>query len=67
MVICLKEIINLDSIYIILLCVDEILFILSKDIPNNWSLSIYQNFLNVFMGSFYGSCRDLVELKHLVI
>lgn len=67
MVIFLIEIINLDNIYIILLCVDEILFILSKDIPNNWSSSIYQSFLTVFMGSFYGSCRDLVELKHLVI
>ncbi|XP_060854544.1 origin recognition complex subunit 5 isoform X1 [Rhopalosiphum padi] len=44
---------------------DEISVILSKDIPNDWSLSIYQNFLTVFMGSFYGSCRDLVELKYL--
>lgn len=44
---------------------DDVSIILSRDKPNNWSLSIYQNFLNVFMGSFYGSCRDLVELRHL--
>ncbi|KAL5240036.1 hypothetical protein ACI65C_007446 [Semiaphis heraclei] len=44
---------------------DDILDILSRDRSTNWSESIYQNFLNVFMGSFYGSCRDLVELRHL--
>lgn len=29
-------------------------------------MEVYKNFLTVFIGSFYGSCRDLVELKHLV-
>lgn len=41
--------------------------ILSIDKPSDWSMEMYKNFLTVFTGSFYGSCRDLVELKHLVI
>lgn len=45
----------------------EISEILSVDKPNDWSMDVYKNFLIIFMGSFYGSCRDLLELKHLVI
>lgn len=51
----------------ILFCLAEISNILSFDKPNDWSLEVYKNFLTIFIGSFYGSCRDLVELKHLVI
>jgi len=58
---------NSNNLLIMLFCLDDILVILSRDRPNNWSESIYQNFLNVFIGSFYGSCRDLVELRNLVI
>jgi len=39
--------------------------ILSVNKPDDWSMEVYKNFLTVFMGSFYGSCRDLVELTHL--
>lgn len=45
----------------------EISEILSIDKPNDWSMDVYKNFLTIFMGSFYGSCRDLLELKHLVV
>lgn len=53
------------NVYIFYL--DEISDILSMDKPNDVSVEVYKNFLTIFMGSFYGSCRDLVELKHLVI
>ncbi|XP_050538941.1 origin recognition complex subunit 5 isoform X2 [Daktulosphaira vitifoliae] len=43
----------------------ELSEILALDNPVEWSLDFYKNFLNVFVGSFYGNCRDLVELKHL--
>lgn len=51
----------------VLLCLAEISEILSIDKPHDWSMDVYTNFLSIFMGSFHGSCRDLVELKHLVI
>lgn len=51
----------------ILYCLAEISEILLIDRPDDWSMEVYKNFLTVFTGSFYGSCRDLVELKHLVI
>lgn len=53
------------NVYIFYLA--EISDILSIDKPNDLSMEVYKNFLTIFMGSFYGSCRDLVELKHLVI
>lgn len=55
--------------YLLLLIfyVDEISEILSNDKPNDWSIDVYKNFLSIFISSFYGSCRDLVELKHLVV
>lgn len=48
-------------------CLAEISDILSIEKPNDLNMEVYKNFLTIFMGSFYGSCRDLVELKHLVI
>ncbi|XP_050422791.1 origin recognition complex subunit 5 isoform X2 [Adelges cooleyi] len=39
--------------------------ILLLDCPTDWNTDFYKNFLNVFIGSFCGSCRDLIELKHL--
>lgn len=51
-------------LFLFLVEISEILLI---DKPNDWSMEVYKSFLNIFMGSFHGSCRDLVELRHLVI
>lgn len=61
---------NLDynfRLNVYIFCLAEISDILSIEKPNDLNMEVYKNFLTIFMGSFYGSCRDLVELKHLVI
>nr|QKG02512.1 Orc5 [Locusta migratoria] len=46
---------------------DEIFQILSVNHPWPEKDSLYKNYLKLFLGVFYGSCRDLCELKYMVI
>ncbi|XP_049789267.1 origin recognition complex subunit 5 isoform X1 [Schistocerca nitens] len=45
---------------------DEIFQILSVNHPWTEKESLYKNYLKLFLGVFYGSCRDLCELKYMV-
>lgn len=45
--------------------IDDILKILSRDYPPEFSADFYMSYINILLGVFYTVCRDLKELRHL--